>query len=226
MGESLEEKISLSYQYLTKVILKESFDPERVFVAWTGGKDSTTVLYLWNDLIRKKGFSIPLNALFIDTGFTFEEIFSVIERIKSEIDLHLYIYRPQVDLSDYPKADVISCCRELKIEPLNRAIRERHIEVLLTGIRGDEQVHRSKRCWEEERSDPPYLQINPILHWKEADVWTYHITLSIPYCELYDRGYRSIDCIPCTSPAISLERDGRNPLKEEKLSLLRSMGYF
>ncbi len=224
--DSLHDKISLTYEYFRSLIFKRNYNPKGIFVAWTGGKDSTSVLYLWNNFIKKEGLSIPLKAIFVDTGFTFKEIFSVIERIEKDISVDLHIYRPQVDISDYPKADVVSCCRELKINPLHTAIRQEPIEVLLTGIRGDEQSERAQRSWEEERRDPPYLQLNPILHWKESDVWTYHMKLSLPYCELYDRGYRSIDCIPCTSPSISFERDGRNPLKEEKLSILRSLGYF
>lgn len=41
------------------------------------------------------------------------------------------------------------------------------------------------------------LLISPIIHWTEADVWTFLNTLNIAHCELYDQGHTRIGCILC-----------------------------
>lgn len=41
------------------------------------------------------------------------------------------------------------------------------------------------------------LLISPIIHWTDADVWTFLHTLNIAHCELYDQGYTRIGCILC-----------------------------
>lgn len=41
------------------------------------------------------------------------------------------------------------------------------------------------------------LLISPIIHWTDADVWTFLNTLNITHCELYDQGHARIGCILC-----------------------------
>jgi 3'-phosphoadenosine 5'-phosphosulfate sulfotransferase (PAPS reductase)/FAD synthetase len=36
------------------------------------------------------------------------------------------------------------------------------------------------------------------VRWSEEQVWDYIRSRGLPYHELYDRGYRSIGCAPCT----------------------------
>ena len=42
------------------------------------------------------------------------------------------------------------------------------------------------------------MKVNPLAHWSEAQVWAYVKEHALPYSPLYDRGYRSIGCAPCT----------------------------
>ena len=41
------------------------------------------------------------------------------------------------------------------------------------------------------------LLISPIIHWTDAEVWTFLNTLNIAHCELYDQGFQRIGCILC-----------------------------
>lgn len=51
--------------------------------------------------------------------------------------------------------------------------------------------------------------LNPIIDWEDDDVWEFIRTYKIPYCKLYDEGYKRLGCIGCpmnTAAATELER--------------------
>lgn len=39
--------------------------------------------------------------------------------------------------------------------------------------------------------------VNPIIDWTDDDVWEFIKTENLPYCELYDCGYKRLGCIGC-----------------------------
>lgn len=223
---TLDEKIAATETLLAELL--ESVDPALVRVAWTGGKDSTVVLFIWKALLDHRGLG-PIRAINLDTGCKFPEVLDFRDRMAAEWGVELHIARPEVKIADYPLAeDVVTCCRDLKVEPLKQAIRDTGATHLLTGIRRDEHPDRAGRLPAEERHDPPHLMINPILDWTETDIWAFHDQFSLPHCPLYDVGYRSLGCRPCTAkPGVGEgERSGRDSTKEEVMQTLTSLGYF
>lgn len=50
--------------------------------------------------------------------------------------------------------------------------------------------------------------LNPIINWEDEDVWEFIHKYKVPYCELYDRGYKRLGCIGCpmNTAAAELER--------------------
>lgn len=51
--------------------------------------------------------------------------------------------------------------------------------------------------------------LNPIIDWEDDDVWEFIHEYKVPYCELYDQGYKRLGCIGCpmnTTAKQELER--------------------
>lgn len=222
----LEEKIEQTRNYLHQGLSVAC--SSRIAVAWTGGKDSTVALALWREVLRGQNQdALPVLALNLDTGLKFPEIIEFRDRIAKMWGVALSVVRPGLELADYPVAeDPVQCCRDLKIVPLHKAIADMDIKLLITGLRADEHPDRLFRSWKEQRSNPDYIMLNPLIHWTEMDIWAFTLQSGLPYCALYEHGYRSLGCKPCTSSPDLTERSGRNQAKEDKLHILRSLGYF
>lgn len=220
----LEKKIIDARNELLRTI--SEYGADNIAVAWTGGKDSTVTLHLWKEVLAELGIE-RVAALSIDTGCKFPEVVQLRDSVAQDWGLDLTIVRPEVDLSQYPIAEnKVTCCTDLKIEPLSRGVKQQDVEVLLTGIRRDEHPDRD-RPMREQRERPDCLMMHPVLEFSEMDIWAYTMQNNLPYCPLYDAGYRSLGCVPCTKPSVDKnERAGRDGAKEEKMEMLRSLGYF
>jgi phosphoadenosine phosphosulfate reductase len=96
MSMSLEEKIDHS-----KKIIKEAIDKhgvENMAIAWTGGKDSTTMVWLYREACKELGVQMP-KCMFIDEGYVFEEIWDIFNQLKEEWGLDARIAK-NTDVSD------------------------------------------------------------------------------------------------------------------------------
>ncbi|PKN43723.1 MAG: phosphoadenosine phosphosulfate reductase [Deltaproteobacteria bacterium HGW-Deltaproteobacteria-18] len=219
---TLSEKEALARNRMVEVLKR--FGPGAT-VGWTGGKDSTVVLALWREVLREHAGPAPVRVLNLDTGCKFPEVLDFRDRLTREWNLELHVARPEVELTRYALAvDPVACCGDLKIRPLNEAVARLEIPALLTGVRADENPDRADRPWLEDHGD--HVRALPILEWTELDVWTFMVRESIPWCTLYDQGYRSLGCMPCTLRSARGERSGRDSAKEERMGQLRSLGYF
>ena len=90
------------------------------------------------------------------------------------------------------------CCSIRKTEPLRRALSGRSAWV--TGLRRAQSNGRSDVSARE--FDPTFglEKFNPLVAWSDEDVWYFVARESIPINALYDKGYASIGCDPCTRP--------------------------
>lgn len=68
----------------------------------------------------------------------------------------------------------------------------------VVGVRAEESARR-KGLWTQVKVDTRTKQpiLSPILYWTEADVWEYIRANNIPYCELYNQGFKRLGCIGC-----------------------------
>ena len=64
--------------------------------------------------------------------------------------------------------------------------------------------------------------LNPIIDWTDADVWEFIKKHEIPYCKLYDEGFKRIGCIGCPLSSNAKQELERYP--KYKQAYLRAFG--
>ena len=203
----------------------ERYNAERVAVAFTGGKDSTLALFFWRQSLLEASSGIAPLALNLDTGIKFPEVLAFRDQLARSWGVRLHIARPQSACA--PVAiDKAACCKARKIEPLLAALRELGLELLITGIRADEHPSRAALPFLEPCAG--HSRLHPLLAFSEMDVWAAIQEHQLPWPPLYEQGYRSLGCMPCTELPREGgdERSGRAAQKEAMMGDLRALGYF
>lgn len=90
------------------------------------------------------------------------------------------------------------CCSIRKVEPLKKKLST--LKAWITGLRRDQSANRADIKFIEWDETFNLVKINPIADWEEIDVWDYIRANRVPYNKLYDCGYASIGCAPCSRP--------------------------
>jgi phosphoadenosine phosphosulfate reductase len=150
---------------------------------------------------------------FLDTGYHFWETLMFQEQLASHWQLNvLSLYRDtrwdefaRERIRSLPVEDPNLCCFIHKVQPMQRALQD--MKAWITGIRRDQTAVRANAKILELQEDG-LLKINPLLNWNREDVTRYSREYHLPAHPLYQRGYRSIGCSPCTV-AIGLSDDER-----------------
>ncbi len=88
------------------------------------------------------------------------------------------------------------CCGVRKLAPLRRVLAGKR--AWIAGLRrehGETRRDLDISAWDEVNG---LQKFNPMLDWTSEHLWAYIHDHAVPYNELYDRGYTSIGCAPCT----------------------------
>jgi thioredoxin-dependent adenylylsulfate APS reductase len=89
------------------------------------------------------------------------------------------------------------CCQVRKVRPLTRHLAG--LDAWITGLRRDQWASRTNiRKVEIDHDHGGIMKLNPLAEWTEDEVWDYVREREVPYNTLYDNGYTSIGCAPCT----------------------------
>lgn len=71
---------------------------------------------------------------------------------------------------------------------------------IVTGIRWAESNRRAKREWYEPHKGKDGTRtyfVHPIIEWSWCNVWQFIEAERLPYCSLYDEGFKRIGCVMC-----------------------------
>ncbi|MCL4545686.1 MAG: phosphoadenylyl-sulfate reductase [Chloroflexi bacterium] len=158
----------------------------------------------------------------IDTGRLPPETYGLMDRVREHYSLAIDVIFPETDaVEDLARSQCVNgfyrgvperlrCCETRKVHPLRRALK--CYDAWMTGLRRDQAS--SRRTVAPVELDQEYgdiVKVNPLAEWSEEQVWAYVRENNVPYNPLYDRGYTSIGCAPCTRAVASGEdaRAGR-----------------
>ena len=167
------------------------------------------------DHLARVAPKIPI--IFIDTGYQFAATSELKERLRVLYDLNILEVRSKLSVTQQAEAfgdalysrDPDLCCKMRKVEPLAEGLKGKR--AWLTALRRDSSPTRSQLQPVEWNERYGLVKINPIYDWTRARVWDYIAKNNLPYNPLYDDGYESIGCEPCTRRVTdgAHERSGR-----------------
>ena len=156
-------------------------------------------------MVRQIVPDVPV--IFLDTGYHFAEVYEYRDRMAKEWDLNLINLVPEITVAVQEsqfgilnQTDPSRCCGIRKVKPLFSALESYHL--WFTGLRREQAKSRAALQVYEPFSLPSGKQIrkiSPLTEWTAKDVWEYAKEHEIPLLTLYDKGYSSIGCEPCTS---------------------------
>lgn len=170
-------------------ILREFEPPEGYWLADSGGKDSTVLV-----------------AVARLAGVKFEPHYNVTTIDPPEVVRFLREHRPETVFDKPPRSFYAFiranwglpfrqsrwCCAELKE-------RGGVGRVVITGVRAAESARRRRYQVVQPclRTGLDKTMVHPILAWTDDDVWQFIRERDIPYCSLYDEGWKRIGCVFC-----------------------------
>lgn len=158
-------------------------------------------------LAKKNNLGFPVFTL--DTGLLFPETLALKKRLEDFFGLAIESLEP--DLTVAEQADINGpelwrrepdlCCTIRKVLPLRDKLGE--LDCWITGLRRQQSDTRAAIGVVElyafdQSSGRDIVKLNPMAAWTREAVWNYLRDHKIPYNPLYDQGYRSIGCQPCT----------------------------
>jgi phosphoadenosine phosphosulfate reductase len=156
-------------------------------------------------LVREILPEVPV--IFLDTGYHFKETYEYRDQMAAVWRLNLVNVLPALTVAEQESQFGIlnqtapdRCCGMRKVGPLFASLQP--YGVWFTGLRREQAKTRANLQAVDNFSLPTGKQlrkVSPLADWTTRDVWHYAEEHGIALLPLYDKGYTSIGCEPCTS---------------------------
>ena len=161
-------------------------------------------------MIRRIQPDIPV--LFLDTMHHFPETLAYKDELAERWRLNIKVLRAEQPRPGLWQESTDDCCARHKVQPLFAALEG--YDTWFTSLRRQQSPSRANLAESDTFRLPSgtvLRKINPLVLWSIDDVWAYAKKHDIPLLPLYDEGYTSIGCEPCTSLPLdpANERSGR-----------------
>jgi phosphoadenosine phosphosulfate reductase len=205
VGAAPEDVLRWAYESFPRLVIVASFQAE------------SSVLIDMASRIRTE-----VSVLTLDTGRLPQQTYEMIDRVRDRYRIDVQVVSPDpADLQEMVGAHGVNlfykspenrrlCCDVRKSRPLARALRG--YDAWVTGVRRQQASTRAETpVVAPDREHEGLTKIAPLAAWSKDQVWTYIKENDLPYHSLYDLGYTSIGCAPCTraTTAGEDERAGR-----------------
>lgn len=186
--------------------------PGRIVLTTAFGLESQYLVHL---IAREK---LEIDLVTLDTGRLFPETYEVWAETEARYGLRVFGIQPDnqaleaLIARDGPMGFRQSvegrqaCCGVRKVAPLARALAG--ATGWITGLRRTQSANRRSSRLAEVDEARGLVKLAPLFDWDEAEVAGHVHALSIPYNRLFDAGFRSIGCQPCTR-AVKVGEDPR-----------------
>ena len=154
----------------------------------------------------------------IDTGRLPQETYDLMERVRERYGISVEVLFPDRKAVEglvnrhgpnlmYRAVDLrLLCCQVRKVQPLVKYLSG--LDAWATGLRREQWASRAEvRKIEIDHDHGGIAKVNPLADWTKREVWDYIRANDVPYHALFDQGYTSIGCAPCTRPVAAGEQD-------------------
>jgi 3'-phosphoadenosine 5'-phosphosulfate sulfotransferase (PAPS reductase)/FAD synthetase len=214
------EKYATTIGIIDTMLLK--YHPRQQMIAWSGGKDSTAVLYLVKKECEDFGIDFqsvtvsgpPLYPL-VAGRIEYPETYAFVRMVVDQLGLNYHEEISPVSFWEFVAANGLpgargdrkhkasNCCYTLKILPMLSAMRELGTKVVYLGTTAPESHQRQMKAIQLGHTHLikkwGVTQCLPILYWTEAEVWKFTREENIPYNGIYERGATRCGCATCTA---------------------------
>ena len=204
-----------------------AFEPKDrpYWLAFSGGKDSCVIL----ELAKMAG--VKFEAHYNVTSVDPPELVRFVKKVHPEVSFDIPHDKNGKPISMWsllksrctpPTRVARYCCEKLKESSGEGTItitgvrwaesfkrKENHGVITVKGRKGvilnddnDETRRTVEVCFRTKKT-----LVNPIIDWEDEDVWEFIHKYNVPYCELYDKGYKRLGCIGCPLSSVSQKRE-------------------
>jgi phosphoadenosine phosphosulfate reductase len=150
------------------------------------------------DVIRQIRPAIPV--LFLETFHHFAQTLEYRDQLAARWQLNLINLKAAEPSIGLWQTSTTDCCARHKVGPLFSALEG--YDTWFTGLRREQSPSRANLEVVEDFRLPSgkhLTKLSPLAHWTTRDVWSYARAHDIPLLPLYDAGYSSVGCEPCTT---------------------------
>jgi len=194
-----DEKIRAAEQLVREELA--AFNAPDVCVTNSFQAEDMVVLHM----VRKTLPNVPV--VFLDTGYHFSAVYAYRDQMAQAWGMNLINLQPEITVAQQEsqfgilnQTDPSRCCGIRKVKPLFSALAG--YKLWFTGLRREQAKSRASLQTVEDFVLPEskiIRKISALTDWSAKDVWAYATKHEIPLLPLYDLGYSSIGCEPCTS---------------------------
>ncbi|MFB6346407.1 MAG: phosphoadenylyl-sulfate reductase [bacterium] len=225
-----EQRVVFDDMEIGEIAMDLDLEPPQEVLRWginTFGDRIALVTSLQRNSISLLDMAYKINpnihVLTVNTGRLPEETLDFMDTVREKYpqahwniihpdhrEVEEMVERKRMNLFRDSVANRFLCCHIRKVRPLVKALED--YDAWITGLRRDEWASRAAIDKVElDHDHNGIVKLNPLADWTEQEVRDYIEENDVPSHPLYDEGYTSIGCDPCSRPTKDSEdsREGR-----------------